>query len=466
MLRHRLLQLSTLVFLLLCIATVATWIDSYRALDAIAGWKLSNAYALVSFDGRVIFNWNSPSVDDDIPWPRHVALSCWRCQIVPTSYSPGPGIFTNTPTKPQDIYALRTIVQESAVTAATGTPDVRRTMDVAGVIAAAGQVEVPYHRQMIPVFIFQTPHWLLTLLFTYGLGRASWILFQQCKRRKPGNCRRCGYDLRGSMGRCPECGTAIQPLNPFATQSIPWRKRFTLAYFKRRNVMFTRLLRRNVYWIISTCMLLMVILYQAMRPPLNRPSEAAAYLVEEQAMNRAVTINFKDIPIKKVFEQWSSEASVNIIPEWKACNGIGVDGDTAVTLKTTSPVPLHDALLMLCAAFDGLDFDIHSTTVRISSKDRITDHTVTTVVYAVDDLVVPKSLSGDTMNQNPDDRVQALANVVTRTVEPDAWRDSGGQLGRVTVFGDHIVISASYRMHRQIAHLLDQMRAAELHSPR
>jgi hypothetical protein len=57
---------------------------------------------------------------------------------------------------------------------------------------------------------FVAPYWLIALLLFAGPSVRQAALVKERRHQKRlkelGKCQRCGYDLRGSIGRCPECG--------------------------------------------------------------------------------------------------------------------------------------------------------------------------------------------------------------------------------------------------------------------
>ena len=68
----------------------------------------------------------------------------------------------------------------------------------------AGAAEfLALHERVIVV-----PHWTLIAPFAITLGVAALPLVRRRHRRRSDHCARCGYDLRGTPERCPECGGA------------------------------------------------------------------------------------------------------------------------------------------------------------------------------------------------------------------------------------------------------------------
>jgi hypothetical protein len=52
------------------------------------------------------------------------------------------------------------------------------------------------------------PHWLLILLTAIIPAVRLAVAMRARRRRSTGRCKTCGYDLRATPERCPECGTA------------------------------------------------------------------------------------------------------------------------------------------------------------------------------------------------------------------------------------------------------------------
>ena len=148
---RRVLNVLTMLSLLLCAAMAALWVGSYRYYNAVGFWPSPArrwVYGLMSNQGTVCF---FSAAEGD-------GISRWRC----------------------------------------------KNSTVHGYPRLAGWAGFVAHRNGREVIV-GVPHWSLCLLSTVPvMTRPAW----RSRRRDPGLCPRCGYDLRATPNRCPECGAA------------------------------------------------------------------------------------------------------------------------------------------------------------------------------------------------------------------------------------------------------------------
>ena len=58
-----------------------------------------------------------------------------------------------------------------------------------------------------PMYGLAVPFWFLLAASVAATALLAAARARRARRRQPGTCNSCGYDLRATPGRCPECGS-------------------------------------------------------------------------------------------------------------------------------------------------------------------------------------------------------------------------------------------------------------------
>jgi hypothetical protein len=79
-----------------------------------------------------------------------------------------------------------------------------------GRLPTASLERAPNGRDTVSQLQVVVPYWLLVA--GSGVAAAAGLTGRRSFGR--GHCQRCGYDLRASPGRCPECGAGVETKDP------------------------------------------------------------------------------------------------------------------------------------------------------------------------------------------------------------------------------------------------------------
>lgn len=189
----RLFTILSALSLLLCTATAALWVRSYWRSDAIVYYGRDGHYAVQWAAGLLLLGTDNVGT----PNPRLGIDSwnnAWKDPRLDNSLYKGS-------------WGRWGFGHDRTVTPIT-------TLSTNTLASFPNPPAMLIHRRL------SLPLWLFTLAFAIPPCRAATIRWRAHQRRRNTLCVTCGYDLRASQDRCPECGTPI-PANTASCSPSP-----------------------------------------------------------------------------------------------------------------------------------------------------------------------------------------------------------------------------------------------------
>lgn len=178
-------------------------------------------------------------------------------------------------------------------------------------------------------------------------------------------------------------------------------------------------------------------------------------------LDRRISLHFDDTPIAGAIEELALATDRQIHVHW---GDLDVDPEDTVDLEIRD-IPARLAFSMFLEEIDVNDWGEWSfgpDLVELGERTRFARRTTVLRSYHVDEVVMA---IGERYGLEYDDTMAQIATVLTEFVDPDLWRDNGGDLAHQRIVGGTMFVQAPKPMHDRIRWILGELRRGEMLDP-
>lgn len=203
-----------------------------------------------------------------------------------------------------------------------------------------------------------------------------------------------------------------------------------------------------------------------------------------------ITANFDQTPARDVFDYLATTLGINLIARYRDDTiGHGIDPETPISLSIDEmpAIQVLELVLGQCATVEDCTWQLRSGFIEVGTKERLSTPSAQEVrTYPIDELIFaptrfnnapsvginhlyPSYAGGyyggysggyggsvlaarpaPSADQRKAQRAQEIVNLITDTIEPNAWTVNGGDWATIRYRDGSLIVSSPDYIHRQI----------------